>query len=133
MLELPRHWPDRNDFHLLHSIAALKVGPEWSIGFGEQGSAADLQFSEELDHWNFRALPAGTVFGKRRPTSGALLSVFDEQEREVTSAVLKVTNDDIILQRSVIPAMLTKNIQVVRDDCLGYFMEEYALPETAFS
>jgi hypothetical protein len=59
--------------------------------------------------------------------------VFDEQGQEVTSSVLKATNNDIILQRSVIPAMLTKNVQIVRDDCLGYFMEEYSVPEGLLS
>jgi hypothetical protein len=133
MLELPTHWPNRSDYHLLHSIASIKIGAEWSIAFGDQNEAADLQFSEELDHWNFRALPVGTVFGKRRSDSRAIPSVFDEQGQEVTSSVLKATNNDIILQRSVIPAMLTKNVQVVRDDCLGYFMEEYSVPEGLLS
>jgi len=133
MLELPSHWPNRSDYHLLHSIATIKVGAEWSITFGEQDNAADLQFSKELDHWNFRALPTGTVFGKRRPDSRAMLSVFDDQDQEVPLSVFKVTNNDIVLQRSVIPAMLTMNIQIVRDDCLGYFMEEYSIPESRLS
>jgi Succinylglutamate desuccinylase / Aspartoacylase family len=133
MQELPSHWPNRSDFHLLHSIATIKVNAESSITFGDQDTAADLQFSKELDHWNFRALPAGTVFGRRRPDSRAMLSVFNDQDKEVASSIFKVTNNDIVLERSVIPAMLTMNIQVIRDDCLGYFMEEYPITEALLS
>ncbi|MEQ1827329.1 MAG: M14 family metallopeptidase [Pirellula sp.] len=129
MLELPSRWPHPSDFHLLHSIATVKVRPQWSIAFNDLDKAADLQFSAELDHWNFREMPAGTVFGKRRPDSGAYLSIYDEQDQEISPSVVHVANDEIILRRPVIPAMLTTNIQIIRDDCLGYFMAEYSVAE----
>jgi hypothetical protein len=62
-----------------------------------------------------------------------MLSVFNDQDKEVASSIFKVTNNDIVLERSVIPAMLTMNIQVIRDDCLGYFMEEYPITEALLS
>lgn len=127
MRELPSHWPTRDDFHLLHSIATVKVSPEWSIGFGDHEGTTDLTFPAELDHWNFRPLPVGTVLGKRRPGSRATLVVANEQGQTITSSVIRILDDQIILQREVIPAMLTLDVQVIRDDCLGYFMEEYPL------
>jgi hypothetical protein len=129
MLELPSHWPSRSDYHLLHSIATIKIRPEWSIAFGDHDLAADLQFPGDLDHWNFQPLPASTVFCKRRSDSRAHLSVFNEQDQEITSSILAVENNEMKVKRSVIPAMLTMNKQVIRDDCLGYFMEEYSLEQ----
>lgn len=127
MLELPTHWPVRDDFHLLHSVATVKISPQWSIAFGDHDGAADLTFPADFDHWNFRPLPVGTVLGRRRPGSHATLVIEDEFGQEITSSVIRILDDQIILQRAVIPAMLTLNVQVIRDDCLGYFMEEFPI------
>ena len=110
------------------SIAIVKIREQWSIAFGEPNSTADLWFSDRLDHWNFREMPAGTVFGSRRPGSSAQLSVCNEQDQDVSSAIFALQDDNFVLRRSVVPAMLTLNIQIIRDDCLGYLMEEYPLP-----
>lgn len=125
MTDLPSHLPPKSDYHLLRTVATLRVAPTSSIAFGEGSQNADLFFSEKLDHLNFRPLPEKTVIGYRRPGSESGLEVVDEQGLNVESSFLVMQDDAIVLRRSIIPSMLTTNIQVIRDDCLGYFMEEF--------
>jgi Succinylglutamate desuccinylase / Aspartoacylase family len=127
MLELPTHFPPSSDYHLLHTVATVKVSSDCSIAFGDPDNQADLVFSEDLDHLNFRPLPVGTIFGNCVPGSDCFLEVLDEQGNNVASTYIDLQHDTMVLRRPVVPSMLTTNIRVIRDDCLGYFMEELAL------
>lgn len=123
MLELPQHWPAKSDYNLLHSIATVKIDPEWTIAFDENDASADLRFATDFDKWNFRSLPAGTELGKRRTGSQAQLSILNDRNQDITSSLIELRDNAFVLSRTVIPAMLTTKIPIVHADCLGYFME----------
>lgn len=123
--ELPSHPLAPGDMHLFHTVVTVSIPPEVSFAFDES-SDADLRLPADLDDWNFEELAAGTVLGQSRP--GARLIVRDAHLRDVTSDYISDQDGVIRLARPVMPAMLTVNARVIRQDCLGYFMERYPLP-----
>ena len=129
MLELPKHYPQASDYHLLRTVATIKVNPRASFGFSGSSTTADLILPENLARLNFRPLSHGTVLGKQRPGRDFALTIFSEVDEDVTDDFLAVINDEIVLCRAAIPSMFTTDAQVIRDDCLGYFMEEFSREE----
>jgi hypothetical protein len=84
-------------------------------------SGADIAFDPALDHMNFRELEAGVRFGA---TGHALpLTVTDETGRDIAEEFFAVRDGQLMLTRSAMPAMLTRDTRIVRQDCLCYLME----------
>lgn len=126
LAELPAHPVRPGDLHLFHTVATVKVPHETSISF--DGGAADLAFGDDLEWFNFRELPAGTVFARCAGDASACLDVRNEQGEEVGAAYLERDGDLVRLRRPVMPSMLTRDARAIRQDCLCYFMERHPLP-----
>jgi hypothetical protein len=118
---IPSHPLAAGDVHLFHTVATVKVPAGVSFSFSSQ--AADLVFDREAESLNFQELPTGALLASRRPGSNARLDVRDECDRDVSSTFLESAAHGIRVRRPVIPSMLTSNEQVIRQDCLCYFME----------
>jgi succinylglutamate desuccinylase len=125
--EIPDHPVAHHDLDLFHTVATVKVTAGVTIGFGHE--PCDLCFPEALDHLNFRELPAGTLIAQYDGMGPLPLDVVDERGEPVADRYLARHGNAIQLKRSVMPAMLTRNTEVIRQDCLGYFMERYPLPD----
>lgn len=121
---LPGHPVPRHDIDLYHTIGIVKVPEENSFNFGE-GDAA-IRFEKDLDHMNFRDLPAGTRFAHVTSTCTAPLQVMDEDGGEVFERYFEVRNGELRTRRAIMPAMLTLNERAIRQDCLCYLMERLA-------
>ena len=121
----PEHPIARHDIDLFHTVATVKVPEGLRFGFGEDNLA--IRFRDDLDHLNFQEIPVHTPFGASQ--SGALLQAWDEDGEEVGERYFEVSRGELRTRRAVMPAMLTKNVEVVRQDCLCYLMERYPLPE----
>ncbi len=126
LTEIPRHPVRSGDIHLFHTVATVKVPETTSLSF--DGSPADLAFGEDLEWFNFRELPAGTVFARGAGEAQTLLEVRNEQGEEVGAEYLERDGDLMRLRRPVMPSMLTRDERAVRQDCLCYFMERHPLP-----
>ncbi len=126
MLELPEHYPQASDYHLLRTVATIKVNPRCSFCFSGSSGMADLILPDDLALLNFRPLSSGTVLGQQRQGNESALIVYSEKDEDITDDFLSVIDGEIVLNRPAIPSMLTTNSQVIRDDCLGYFMEEFS-------
>lgn len=127
--EVPPHPVAAGDVHLFHTTATVYVPSRMSISFA--GRAAELQFVPDLESLNFQELRPGTVLAERQPGAHARLEVRNERGQDVTADYLHQTGSQIRLRRPVTPSMLTSNEAIVRQDCLGYFMEPYPLPGTS--
>ena len=128
MLELPDHPPPASDYHLLRTVATIKVNSTVRFGFDPNASQLEWLLPFDIALRNFRPLPQGTCFGRRmNGATSELLLVIDEQDRVVTDKFFTIVNDEVVLNRCATPSMLTTNMQIVCDDCLGYFMEEYSV------
>jgi succinylglutamate desuccinylase len=119
--EFPVHPVPVQDVDLFHTVATVKVPEALSFGFGGQG--LDIDFVADLDHLNFRELARGTVFGRTRSGLNACLVAMDEDGRDVGARLFDCSGDQIRLNKPLMPAMLTRDERVIRQDCLCYLME----------
>jgi succinylglutamate desuccinylase len=122
----PQHPVPKHDIDLYHTIGIVKVPEDVSFTFGDDDAA--IRFETDLDHMNFRDLPAGTRIAQVVSDSTAPLQVMDEDGREVFERYFEVRNGELRTRRVVMPAMLTLNERVIRQDCLCYLMERLAPP-----
>jgi succinylglutamate desuccinylase len=121
--EHPRHPVSPHDIDLFHTVARVTVTPRASIGFAPM--TGDIVFNPDLDRLNFQELPKGTQLGSINGDGLSLLDVRDEAGRDVNGDYFTIEDGQLCLQRPVMPSMLTKDIEVIRQDCLCYLMERY--------
>jgi hypothetical protein len=111
-----------------HTVAVARVADDCSVGFSD----ARLVLAADIDRLNFRELPAGTELGRvqghPRP-----VTVEAEDGRDLTEHYLAVRGDRLVTRRRLMPSMLTRDLRVIRQDCLGYFMEQLDLATVVLS
>jgi len=114
------------DIDLFHTTAIVKVPLDTSFGFS--AGSHDLQLDTGLERYNFRPLPSGSRLGISRDCRGMPLEIFDIDGRSVADEYLVLKGEEICTRQEIIPAMLTLNEEVIRQDCLCYLMQPYPLP-----
>jgi hypothetical protein len=124
--DIPDHPVAPHDVDLFHTVAIVRVPTVFSFGFGD--NPVDICFTEDLDHMNFRELPAGTALAHLNGVDGMPLEARDETGREVADSFFIVKDNVLRTTRVVMPSMFTLDERVIRQDCLGYLMERYPLP-----
>jgi hypothetical protein len=122
---LPEHPIARHDIDLFHTVATVKVPDGLRFGFDEETLA--LRFRADLDHLNFQEIPVHTVFGDA--DQGTTLEAWGEDGADIGSRYFEVAQGTLRTRRAVMPAMLTKDVNIIRQDCLCYLMERYPLPD----
>lgn len=122
----PEHPLHRQELDLYHTVGTVKV-PE-SIGFLFGQGQADIVFEDDLDHFNFRELQPGACFGHVDSGCQMPLEVWDEEGLEVTAKYFELRDGLLLTRRTVIPAMITRDERVIRQDCLCYLMERLPYP-----
>ena len=124
--ELPEHPVASHDVDLFHTVATVKV-PD-AVSFSFEDDAVDLQLVSNIDHLNFRELPAGTRLGGVSPGASVSLDVCDENGHQVSEHYFAIEDDALVTTRPLMPSMFTLDQRIIRQDCLGYLMERL-LPE----
>jgi hypothetical protein len=119
--EFPVHPVAPHDVDLYHTVATVKVPEAASFGFAAPD--AEIDFVPELDHYNFRELDRGELLGRVRPGSSARLQVLDEDGVDIGDRLFDYHQGGIALRQKLMPAMLTRDARVIRQDCLCYLME----------
>lgn len=119
--------PLEANLNLFHTVARVKIPEGYSFGFEDD---ATINLLPEIENYNFRELEKGTAIARVEPDSSAFLQAFDDDEREVGRDFFEYENDEILIKKPIMPAMLTMNTQVIRQDCLCYLMERIAVPES---
>ena len=125
---LPEHPVASHDIDLFHTVATVKIPDDVSFGFG-QGAAADLRFPDDVDHLNFCELPARTLLGWANIDSNVTLDVRNEKGKKIDGDYFSYDDGEIRTRMPVMPSMLTRDAQVIRQDCLCYLMERMVLPQ----
>lgn len=112
------------DLDVYHTVATVRV-PE-AVRFcapgTARGAAVDLRLAVGLDALNFVPAPAGTVLAERENEQGRL-EVIAEDGVDRTADFLEVESQQIRTRKPVMPSMFSLDPRIVRQDCLGYFME----------
>lgn len=129
LAEFPVGPPPPGDTHLFHTVATIKVSPD--IKFSFSPANADLQFRDDLEDLNFQELEAGCILGRRRIGAPAGVEIVDQSGRDVTAEFVETEGNSLSLRKPTIPAMLTCQESIIRQDCLGYFMERYPAVDVA--
>ncbi|MCB1948761.1 MAG: peptidase M14 [Burkholderiales bacterium] len=121
LAEIPAHEVAKNDIELFHTVAVVRVAPGITVGFQED--ELDLRLIDNIDHLNFRELPFNTLIGWQKNENALVLRTADEQDQEVSDRYFHLDGNALRISRPVMPSMLTRNIQVIHQDCLCYLME----------
>ncbi len=123
--EIPEHSVVPQDVDVFHTVSIVKVPEGVSFAFG--ASDVQLQFINDIDHFNFSEMPAGTHFGWCHDESAKLMCQ-DENGYDVSERYFCYQDGNIELAMSVMPSMLTRDEKVIRQDCFCYLMERVVLP-----
>ena len=123
--EIPQHPILKQDIDLFHTIAIVKIPEQASISF----NAEDCQIclDENIDHMNFKEIKAGTQIGKINDSKGFHLEAWNNDGINIGEELFDYSNNEIRVKKEVMPAMLTLNEKVIRQDCLCYLMERYQI------
>ncbi|MCU7960363.1 MAG: succinylglutamate desuccinylase/aspartoacylase family protein [gamma proteobacterium symbiont of Bathyaustriella thionipta] len=119
--ELSEHPLAHADVDLFHTVAVVKVSADVSLSFEENNQ--DLTFANDLDHMNFRELPAETCLADVRAGVKMPLRVCAENGDDVTQRFFNIKQGQLFTRIPVMPSMLTRDTEVIRQDCLCYLME----------
>lgn len=122
----PSHPVPPQDIDLYHTVATVTV-PE-PVSFGFEPDEADIVFPSGLDHLNFQELPAGSELGRVRGGLARPLEVTDECGADVGQRILDCKDGRLRLRKRLMPAMLSRDAQAIRQDCLCYLMERLPYP-----
>jgi succinylglutamate desuccinylase len=126
LAEFPHHDVAAHDIDLYHTVATVKVPDAVTMSF--DGLPADLEFVADLDHLNFRELAPGAALARVRIGCHTPVAVPDGNGGNRWREFLAVRDGWLVLDRALMPSMLTCDARVVRQDCLCYLMERLALP-----
>lgn len=124
--EIPQQPVASHDIDLFHTVAVVKVPEHVSFGFGDVD--AELQLLADLDHLNFRELPAGSRLAALRGAGETVLEVRDDNDQDVFGRYFSIEDGVLSTAKPLMPSMFTLDERVIRQDCLGYLMERL-LPE----
>jgi len=127
---LPEHAPSPHDINLLHTVATAKMRPGVTFGFDDTG--VDVVFRSDLDHFNFGVLEKGSVLGQlsQRYHEKNMLpfTVCNDAGEDIGAKLFAIKNNQMIARHDIVPSMATLDIDVIRQDCLFYVMEQIDLP-----
>ena len=117
----PSHPFPRGDMDLFHTVATIKISEQTTFGFGLDNCMLNLE--PGLDQLNFRELMPGTVFGSINGNGITGLTATDINGMDMTECYFTLRGKQIVTKHPLIPAMLTCDSRVIRQDCLCYLME----------
>jgi hypothetical protein len=117
--------PAPEDIELFQMVATVNVAPDLSFSFAPDGS--DIVFRTALDRLNFRELPPGTRFGQVNSDATHPLRVHGHGGHDLSDTWFSIDDGDILTRNPMMPAMLTTDERVIRQDCLCHLMERIPL------
>lgn len=92
---------------------------------GSETKDTEIIFRDDLDVFNFQKVPKGTEFGTVVAGSKDILDKISGPK------IFEINGNKLITSVDTIPAMLTADPKIARQDCLGYAMSELSLAATS--
>ena len=111
---------DIRNFDLFHTVAVVRIKNTCSIGL--LGEDTDLELLPDVDRLNFSMLHPGTKLGVTR-NGGSCLKLETDDPNRVLSDYLTTIDGELRTVKTIMPAMLTTDCDIIRMDCLCYLME----------
>jgi len=116
--------PAASAIDVYRSIARVVIAEGIAFDFGFEATAA-LALHPALDALNFRDLPAGSVLARTR-TDKAPIRAIGADGVDRTADLFTWADGFLRLRRHLMPSLLSRDAQIVREDCLGQLMERIA-------
>jgi hypothetical protein len=120
--ELPESKPTRHALHLVESHLTLNIPEHISFEFDPEADA-DLRFENDFENRNFTLIDPQQVFGYTRVARP--LAITNSLGHDVTDEILRVEEGRIYLNNTMMPAMISHDKLVVRQDCLCHLLQDY--------
>lgn len=124
--EIPRRKASELDMNIYHTLARVMIPVEAKVSFDQSDRTCDFCFIKDFEELNFEELPIGTLLGKRN-TKDFEIIVLDETGVDISDHLISYEGDKIVSIQPLIPSMFTKDLKVIKQDCLGYLMEKIEL------
>lgn len=119
------------DIKLFHTVARIRVPKDITFSYTDQ--SASILFEKDLYKMNFTEIPADTCFGIVHSNNNVRLLAFNDNDEELGEKLFYIDKKKIKLRKSMMPAMLTLDEDIIRQDCLCYLMERLVYPETPYT
>lgn len=121
--ELPDRPVAAHDLQIYQTLARVTLPEAYSFSFTDP--SAEIQLLPALDRYNFSELAAGTLFATTQHPQARLLA-WDDANNEVGEQFFSCEDGKIQLKQPLMPAMLTLDETIIRQDCLCYLMQRLA-------
>jgi len=118
--ELPQVSREKLGLEVFHSSLRVKVAAEVDV-------RNELKFIDNIDKLNFIPLKEQTLLGHSTFKGNHPLEVHNELGENCTDQYIQIDDGNLFVIKEVTPGMFTKNVEVMQQDCLGYFMERIDL------
>ncbi|MEL7490149.1 MAG: M14 family metallopeptidase [Pseudomonadota bacterium] len=119
---------------LYETVGRVVIQGDAPIAFGddeENANGCGIAFRADLEALNFKSVARGAAWA--RVGRGAGLRVLDEHGRDISDQFFTQARGAITLKQDVVPAMITRDEAIIREDCLCYFMRPMRTPEMSSS
>lgn len=120
------HFPQRpvaaHDLQLVESLATVNIPDHVSFEF-YPSAHADLTFESGFELKNFTEINPADVFAHSRIPSPLLIT--NQLGEDVTDEIMRIENGRVYLNKTLMPAMISLDKTIVRQDCLCYLMVDY--------
>lgn len=124
------HFPTKpvakHDLQLVQNSATVKINPHVDFCFEDDvanNAAMDLTLVENFDRHNFSMLKKDEIFAYTKVEKP--LIVTSPEGKDITDEIIQNKNGTISLKKAMMPAMITLDKDIVRQDCLCYLLEDY--------
>ena len=115
------------DINLFHTVARVKIPEDVTFSFNDKN--ADILLPRQLDKMNFSEMATNTCFGALQNSNEIRLHAYNDDNEEIGENLFRIDEQKIKLKKAMMPAMLTLDESIIRQDCLCYLMERYPLSQ----
>lgn len=113
----------KSDADVFHTIGRIHISKEASVDFNnDERSDSDLSLIPNIDSMNFEIMKKGAHLGFCK--NALLVQAYNNHGDEISNDIFDFSDGKITANRIFIPSMFTKDIYVMKEDCLGYIMEK---------
>jgi len=112
---------------LYHTTGIIKIPEEFDFSFN--GEKADIEFIKGIEKLNFEEIASDTLLGRLSTGIDRPLIVLDEDGKDIFDQFFIINNNHIHTRSTIVPAMLTTDKKIVKQDCLCYMMERYDIKQ----
>lgn len=121
--ELDLEQPPPADLKVLRHPHRVFLAPEIQVGFGARlQSGLDLCLRADLDQHNFTELAAGSLIGWVREGMPLPLEAMGAEGGRLGHELFVVQGSELRTRKSMVPVMMTMDLDIARSDCLFYAM-----------